>query len=112
MSFVGGGVGAPGFGAAPEPLHTYPDVAAYLDADPNVEAYTPLLSGVATVSRDDKTLSFALLWGMAPSSYFARFPDSFVLTAGDSTSAPRYSCARASKPSTGASATSSARRTS
>ena len=83
VSFVGGGVGAPGFGAAPEPLHTYPDVAAYLDADPNVTAYTPLLSGVATVNRNDKTLSFALLWGIAPSSYFAMFPDSFVLTAGE-----------------------------
>ena len=77
VSFIGG------FGGAPEPLQNYPDVAAQLASDEDVKAYTPLLTGAASLSQNDNTLGFALLWGVTPSAYFKMFPDSFSVTEGE-----------------------------
>lgn len=70
------------FGAAPPAIANYADVTTYLDDLELVNAYTPLLTGVASVNQANETLSFAFLWGIQPSSYFAMFPDKFVLSEG------------------------------
>ena len=77
VAFIGG------FGGAPEPLQNYPDIAAQLASDEDVKAYTPLLTGAASLSQNDTTLTFALLWGVTPSAYFKMFPDSFSVTEGE-----------------------------
>jgi len=77
VSFIGG------FGATPPALKNYTDITSYLDTLEDVEAYTPLLTGSASINKDDETLSFALLWGIEPSSYREMFADSFILTAGE-----------------------------
>lgn len=76
VSFIGG------FGGAPEPLQNYPAITAALAADPDIKASTPLLTGAASISQNDNTLTFALLWGVTPSRYFEMFPDSFSVTEG------------------------------
>lgn len=77
VSFIGG------FGGAPEPLQNYPAISAALAADPNIEASTPLLTGATSISQNDTTLTFALLWGVTPRTYFKMFPDSFAVTEGE-----------------------------
>jgi putative ABC transport system permease protein len=77
VAFIGG------FGAAPEILENYPDIAAYLETLDGVEGFTPILSSAAGIGKGEETLSFALLWGIEPSSYFELFPDRFVLTDGE-----------------------------
>ena len=77
VSFIGG------FGGAPEPLQNYPDIAAHLASNGGVKAYTPLLTGAASISQNDTTLTFALLWGVTPNTYFKMFPDSFSVTQGE-----------------------------
>ena len=70
------------FGAAAEPIKNYTGVTAYLDAQDDIEAYTPLLSGLASINQNDEALSFAFLWGIQPSTYFQMFPDKFVVIEG------------------------------
>lgn len=70
------------FGASAEPIKNYTGVTAFLDTQDDVEGYTPLLSGLASVNQNDETLSFAFLWGIQPSTYFQMFPDKFVVTEG------------------------------
>lgn len=77
VTFIGG------LGADPQILPNYPDIEAVLDADDAVSAYTPLLRGVGTLTQNEESLGFTLLWGIEPSSYFELFPDSFVLTSGE-----------------------------
>lgn len=71
------------FGAAPPAISNYSIVKTYLSEQDAVVSYTPLLTGVASVNQNDKALSMALLWGIEPSSYFAMFPNKFVLTQGE-----------------------------
>ncbi|MEM7738692.1 MAG: FtsX-like permease family protein [Deinococcota bacterium] len=70
------------FGAAPPAIGSYTDVLGTLENTADVNAYTPLLSGIASLNQDDETLSIAMLWGIQPSSYFAMFPNKFSLNAG------------------------------
>ncbi len=77
VAFIGG------FGEAPEILANYTDLAAYLETLKDVAGFTPILSSAAGISNGREPLSFALLWGVEPSSYFAIFPDRFVLTEGE-----------------------------
>jgi putative ABC transport system permease protein len=73
----------PGFGSSPEILQDYSALVSDLQTQPNVLAYTPLLTGVASLSQNDSTLAAAFLWGIEPSSYQKMFPETFVLSAGD-----------------------------
>lgn len=77
VGFIGG------FGAAPPALAGFTDVEAYLQKQDGVVATTPLLTGSASLSKNDETLAFASLWGVQPSSYFEMFPDKFILTEGE-----------------------------
>ncbi|MCY4355546.1 MAG: FtsX-like permease family protein [Truepera sp.] len=77
VAFIGG------FGEAPEILENYTDITAYLETLEDVEGFTPILSSAASISNDEGALSFALLWGIEPSSYFEIFPDRFVLNEGE-----------------------------
>ncbi len=77
VAFIGG------FGVAPEILENYLDIAAYVETLDGVEGFTPILSSAAGIGKGEETLSFALLWGIEPSSYFELFPNRFVLTDGE-----------------------------
>ncbi len=77
VNFIGGG-----FNAAPPVLENFTGLTEHLDTTGTVAHYTPLLTGSASISQNDKTLSFAFLWGIEPSSYFELFPDSFTVTEG------------------------------
>ncbi len=70
------------FGAAPNVIENYSDVTTYLDSQADINQYTPLLTGAASVNLDTEALSFAFLWGIEPSTYFEMFPDKFVVTSG------------------------------
>ena len=76
VSFIGG------FGAAPPALKDYPALKARADETAGVLRSAPVLTGSAGVAVEEETLAFALLWGVQPSSYFALFPDRFVVTEG------------------------------
>jgi len=69
-------------GAAPNVIDNYSDVTTFLDSQADVTQYTPLLTGAASVNLDSEALSFAFLWGIEPSTYFAMFPDKFIVTSG------------------------------
>ena len=77
IAFIGG------FGGVPKPLEDYPNLVTYLQTMEGINKFTPILSSAAGISKDDRSLSFALLWGIEPSSYFEMFPDRFILTAGN-----------------------------
>ncbi len=70
------------FGATPNAIENYTQVTGFLDNQPEIKAYTPLLTGMASINQNEEALSFAFLWGIQPSSYFAIFPDKFVVTEG------------------------------
>ena len=70
------------FGSAPNVIENYSDVTEYLESQEDLNTFTPLLTGLASVNQNDKTLSFALLWGIEPSTYFEMFPDRFTVTEG------------------------------
>lgn len=76
VNFIGG------LGAAPPALEGYPALQEQVDGLAGVVRSTPILSGSASVAVQEETLSFALLWGVQPRSYFALFPDRFTLTEG------------------------------
>ena len=76
IAFIGG------FGGVPKPLEDYTNLVTYLQTMEGITKFTPILSSAAGISKDDRSLSFALLWGIEPSSYFEMFPDRFILTAG------------------------------
>lgn len=70
------------FGGTPNVIENYNSVTEYIQSHEDIHTYTPLLTGMASVNQNDKILSFALLWGISPSSYFEMFPNKFVVTAG------------------------------
>ncbi len=72
-----------GFGAAPPAISGFTEVESYLQKQGGVAATTPLLTGTASLSKDDETLAAAILWGVQPGSYFEMFPNKFVLTDGE-----------------------------
>ena len=76
VSFIGG------LGAVPPALADYPALKARADETAGVRRSAPVLTGSAGIAVAEETLSFALLWGVQPSSYFALFPDRFVVTEG------------------------------
>lgn len=76
VSFIGG------FGVTP-PLEDYTATETFLAAQADVLVYTPLLTGGAVISKDDRTLGFAPLWGVHPSRYQATFPNTFEITSGE-----------------------------
>lgn len=76
VSFIGG------LGAAPPALDDYTALKARADETPGVLRSAPVLTGSAGIAAEEETLSFALLWGIRPSSYFDVFPDRFVVTEG------------------------------
>ncbi|MEZ4632075.1 MAG: FtsX-like permease family protein [Deinococcales bacterium] len=77
VSFFGG------FGAASPILKDYPQLVEEIKAIPGIESYTPMLNGAASISQNDESLSFALLWGIEPESYREMFAGSFTLAEGE-----------------------------
>ena len=77
VNFIGGG-----FNVTPPVLENFTGLTEHLETNETVARYTPLLTGSASLSRNDESLSFAFLWGIEPSSYFEMFPDRFTLTEG------------------------------
>lgn len=76
VGFIGG------LGATPPALENFPELKREVDGLSGVVRSAPILSGAASVAAEEETLSFAFLWGIQPSSYFALFPDRFTLTEG------------------------------
>ena len=70
------------FGAPPNAINGFTDVTAFLDEQESVNAYTPILTGTASLNQNDETLAFAFLWGIQPSTYFEMFPEKFIITDG------------------------------
>ncbi len=78
VSFIGGG----GLGSTLPVLANYPQLKREVDGLGGVVRSAPILSGSASVAVRQENVSFALLWGVQPSSYFAMFPGRFSLTEG------------------------------
>jgi putative ABC transport system permease protein len=61
----------------------YISVQTEIDVRDEIEASLPVLSGMATVSVDETTVGFSMLWGVDFAKYRSMFPDSIELVEGD-----------------------------
>lgn len=72
---------SPNRGAAPT-LDGFSDIQARVAAREGVTASLPLVSGFATLSVDETTAGFTMLWGVEYDRYRKMFPDSVELVEG------------------------------